>query len=152
MHKCARPGCIEIATSWCSVCLRDQYCSGDCQKADWKGHKLICKTLKTLSKQRQPYREVVQVIVQLCDAPEKSRQDVRIFKHIISYAIFQFGDRIPEKFYRERDNGDRISNWEVEMEIFARLYYCLSERYSGDKSLSRKIQDDIILPYQEKSA
>ncbi len=30
----------------CSVCLVTRYCSRECQKFDWKVHKLACKTIK----------------------------------------------------------------------------------------------------------
>jgi hypothetical protein len=51
MAGCARPGCYELGLSRYSICLREPYCSADCQKGDWKSHKLICETLKKLSHQ-----------------------------------------------------------------------------------------------------
>jgi hypothetical protein len=47
--------------------LREPYCSGDCQKGDWKFHKSICKILKKLSHQLQPYHEVLRVIEEILE-------------------------------------------------------------------------------------
>jgi hypothetical protein len=53
-HQCARPNCYIIANSSCSSCNKDYYCSVDCQKMDWKVHKLICPILQKLSDKLQP--------------------------------------------------------------------------------------------------
>ena len=44
---CALCGVNSTTTklSNCSACNRAQYCSGDCQRADWKEHKPICKLI-----------------------------------------------------------------------------------------------------------
>jgi hypothetical protein len=117
MFQCARPGCNQIGMSRCSTCLREAYCSGDCQEVDWKAHKLICKTLKKLSNQLQPYRDVVNMIDEILKAPEKIGWNLRLLNHALSYALFQFGDRVEGKSYRERGNGDQISDWIVYIEI-----------------------------------
>lgn len=105
MCECARPSCIKIGNSKCSTCLREAYCSGDCQKSDWKAHKLMCKTSKKLSNQLLPYREVVQVSHEIVTVP-KNANDTRVLSHVLSYAEFQFGDRVVGKSYRERRNGE----------------------------------------------
>lgn len=38
--------CGEDAYKICSACKCAKYCSIDCQRADWTGHKLVCKELK----------------------------------------------------------------------------------------------------------
>jgi len=44
---CALCGVDSTTTklSNCSACNRAQYCSGECQRADWKKHKPICKLI-----------------------------------------------------------------------------------------------------------
>ncbi|KAH9830368.1 uncharacterized protein C8Q71DRAFT_862658 [Rhodofomes roseus] len=39
---CARRVCDERATARCSKCGQAQYCGQDCQKKDWKEHKIMC--------------------------------------------------------------------------------------------------------------
>jgi hypothetical protein len=65
MSKCARPGCCELGLNRCSICLREPYCSADCQKEDWKLRRQICKVLKKLSHQFQPYQDVVRIIQEI---------------------------------------------------------------------------------------
>lgn len=38
----------------CSTCHSSSYCSTECQKTDWPAHKLLCKTVKTLSPRPDP--------------------------------------------------------------------------------------------------
>lgn len=44
---CAAPGCEEVGSRTCARCLRSWYCSPECQKADWKAHKPLCKLAAT---------------------------------------------------------------------------------------------------------
>lgn len=41
--KCGLPSCEKRSTKHCSKCRRARYCSRDCQKADYKKHKKVCK-------------------------------------------------------------------------------------------------------------
>jgi hypothetical protein len=123
----------------CSVCLREPYCSGNCQKGDWKAHKLICKILKKLSLQHEPY----QTAIDLSDDtkteiyPLKNELKIRVLEHLISYTEHQFGDRVPGSEYRERGNGvqiDYISNYEVEIYYLADFYSTLTDIYQSNGS------------------
>ena len=80
--------------------------------------------MKKLSFQLQPYHEVVRVIEEIREElSSKKKEEVRVLGHLISYALFQFGDRILGKAYRERAfNGERIDNWRVEIGILVSLY------------------------------
>jgi tetratricopeptide (TPR) repeat protein len=112
---------------------------------------LICKTLKKLSLQLQPYQEVARVIEEtLQERPNKIQLDIRVFGHLISYAENQFGDRVSGKAYRERGNGDRINNWKVEIEIMIPIYCGLVNVYSTDESLSVIDSDNFKFPCYEK--
>jgi hypothetical protein len=96
MSECARPGCLQSGINRCSICLREPYCSGNCQKADWKAHKSICKTLKKLLYQLQPYLETVQLIEEILDEDFKEVElKGRVLKLLVSYAEYQFGNRVP---------------------------------------------------------
>jgi hypothetical protein len=106
----------------------------------------MCKILKRLSNVLQPYREVVQIIGETLETPNNAR----VLKHLISYAEFQFGERIPDKVYRQRNNTERIENWTVEINSFICIYRNLNDVYSEDTSLSVIEHDNIILPNCEK--
>jgi tetratricopeptide (TPR) repeat protein len=69
---------------------------------------------------------------------------------LISYAEHQFGDRVPGKAYRERLNGDRIDNWNVEINIMIRVYCNLVGVYSSDKSLSMIDSQKFQFSYLER--
>jgi hypothetical protein len=150
MSKCAQPGCEKAGIHRCSTCLRELYCSGECQKVDWKSHKLICKSLKKLSHELQPYNEVTRIIDEMSNESQKKIDlDVRILNHLISYAEHQIGDRIPGKDYRERANGDRISTWNV-LGLFMNTYRRLNSVYDTDKSFSTIDSDNLRFPNLEK--
>jgi hypothetical protein len=130
--------------------LIEAYCSGECQKADWKAHKLICKTLKQLPKKLQSYNDVVQTINDILDAPEKIGMNVRVLNHALSYAFLQFGDRFEGKTYRERRNGDQISNWRVEMLTLQIMHYRVISICRCDLLLSTIFRDNMMIPHLEK--
>ena len=44
-QACAACGSAD-ATLRCSACKAARYCSKECQKAHWKGHKAVCKQLR----------------------------------------------------------------------------------------------------------
>lgn len=146
MSQCARPCCNKSAIHRCSVCLKEPYCSGECQKSDWKKHKLICKVLKRLPSNLQPYREVVQNI----EGIRSATKNVRVLHHLLSYAQFQFGNSIPGKSYRQRQNGERIDNFEVEIDIMILIYRNLVTIYVADTSLNSKDSHDILMVCYDK--
>jgi hypothetical protein len=139
MFKCARPGCDKEGINRCSICLREPYCSGECQKIDWKAHKLICKTLKKLSNNLERYSVAFRVIGDLCESETPNYFDeIRILRHLLLYAEFQFGDRVIGKEYRERDGGERIDNWNVEIIALISIHNGIITIYRNDKSLTSK--------------
>jgi hypothetical protein len=146
MSICACPGCYQISTNRCSACQKEPYCSSVCQKTDWKDHKKICKILKRLSNQLEPYDQVKQMIIETFNV-----KNSKVLEHAIIYAEFQFGNRLPGRDYRERQNGQKITNFEVEIAILFPLYSEIIDIYSGDISLSQLKQDNMMFPYVEKS-
>jgi tetratricopeptide (TPR) repeat protein len=152
MSVCGRPGCLNEGVSRCSICLREPYCSGDCQKGDWKFHKSTCKILKKLSHQLQPYHEVLGVIEEMREEISKKNKQLkfRVSGHLLSYANYQFGDRILGKCYRERGNGEHIYNWRVEIGALIPIHIDLISIYEEDESLSMMARDNLVFPYSEK--
>ena len=48
-NKCGNPGTLR-----CSKCKKVYYCSKECQKSDWKTHKLSCSTSQNDDKPTPP--------------------------------------------------------------------------------------------------
>jgi hypothetical protein len=102
--------------------------------------------LKKLSDQPQPYGSVVQIINETLE----TGKNVRLLGHLLSYAKIQFGNRILSKSYRERSNGDRISNWDVEIDIMYHIYRSFVGFYASNESMSMINQQNMAIPYLEK--
>jgi tetratricopeptide (TPR) repeat protein len=110
---------------------------------------LICKSLKNLSNKLEPYSHVLRIIQETLNAA-KNVSDIRILSHLLSYAEFQFGDRILGKAYRERENGERISNWEAEIGGFYHIHEKIIEIYKKGSSLSQIQCNSLVLPQNVK--
>jgi hypothetical protein len=53
---------------------------------------------------------------------------VRLLQHTAIFIERQFGKKVPGKTAYERDNGDRLDNWDVEICTFVELYKKLVSR------------------------
>jgi hypothetical protein len=70
---------------------------------------------------------------------------------LLSFAEHQFGKGVPGKHHRERENGECISNWQVEIDILNKIIRKMCDIYQEDNSLSSIIQNDMAYPYLERS-
>ena len=68
VFTCSNPGCDKVGVKTCSRCLRSWYCSGECQKADWKDHKPQCKLAAT-----ELVRVCIKYDTEACNAVRRSR-------------------------------------------------------------------------------
>jgi hypothetical protein len=141
--------CHIAAKSSCSGCGREKYCGSACQKLDWKKHKSMCPILKKLSNTLQPYDEVEKVIQEILESNKGG--DARILEHLLSYAEYQFGRPITWKNYRERADGQRITNWNVDMWNLLQISNKMGDLYATDSSLSTIICYINMLPHLERS-
>jgi hypothetical protein len=105
--------------------------------------------LKKLTIKLQPYYEVTQLIDQILES--KKGNDCRVLEHLLSFAEHQFGKEVTGNHYREREDGERISNWKVDIEILYRIIQRLANYYRNDCSLSTIVRDDMCFPYLERS-
>jgi tetratricopeptide (TPR) repeat protein len=110
----------------------------------------MCPTLKKLSNRLQPYRDVKRLINEIL-MDSKNGSKTRTVEHLLSFAGHQFGKGVTGKHYRERGDGERISNWEVEIEILHQIIRPLCDIYQQDNSLSTIIQNDMKFPNLEQS-
>jgi tetratricopeptide (TPR) repeat protein len=149
MSLCARPNCQTAAKSSCSGCGREQYCGSACQKLDWKVHKLICPILKRLPNKQQSYKEAVRIINEIRSSNKGN--DVRVLGHLLSYADYQFGQPVTGRDYRERSDGQRITNLQVDIYILLHISNQIVNVYSADLSLGTIIRDNKIHSHLERS-
>jgi hypothetical protein len=109
----------------------------------------MCPILKKLKVELQPYREVARLIIEILES--KKGNDCRVLEHLLSFADYQFGKEVIEKNYRERGDGERISNWNLDMNILNQIIMTLGISYEEDNSLSPMLQVNMKFPHLERS-
>jgi tetratricopeptide (TPR) repeat protein len=105
----------------------------------------MCPILKKLSNTLQPFHQVVEMIFEILKSPEK-RANARVLGHLLSYAENQFGNQVAGIHYRERQDGERIDNWTVDIVILYGIYEKLIACYTDGEHLGRM----IVFPLLEK--
>jgi hypothetical protein len=160
IQECGRPSCVEIATKKCSACNTETYCSPVCQKLDWKIHKSMCVHMKNPD-QLLPIDEVVKIILEHEKQTQRTSltetEKIRLMRYYLSFSIFQLGDRIEGKDYREGLNSNRVDNWRAELYLLGRPCYNLA--LAIDKEVARHVQyigykdikrlTETVIPYYE---
>jgi hypothetical protein len=109
----------------------------------------MCPILKQLSIKLQPFHEVVRIKGEVLTS--KKGKDCRVLEHLLSYLEYQFGEKVAGIDYRERGNGERINNWEVEVEILENIYSQLSDLHLQNHSMSMISRDKMSFPLLERS-
>jgi tetratricopeptide (TPR) repeat protein len=152
MSTCARPNCQIAAKSSCSGCGRKKYCGSVCQKQDWKAHKSICAILKKLPNKLQSYDETLETvrIIKQILASNKGI-DIRVLEHLLSYADNQFGQQVAGRDYCERIDGQRIDNWDVDINILLKINSRMTDFYLKNILHSPIIRDNKMFPHLERS-
>jgi hypothetical protein len=120
LEECALPDCNKKGKNACSGCVKEFYCSAECQKADWKAHKIACNLIKLMPVAVLPsFRDVCIVIdsvMKLTDAQIAklgSKKYVGLIDNSIKFVNHQAGKRVECKATYERANGDLIDAWVV---------------------------------------
>jgi hypothetical protein len=109
----------------------------------------MCPILKKLSTQRQAFHEVIRINYEILIS--KRGEDSRVLKHLLSYLEHQFGERVAGIDYCERRDGERISNWEVEVVILNNIYRRLGKLYLHNYSLSMMSSYEMGFAYLQRS-
>jgi tetratricopeptide (TPR) repeat protein len=109
----------------------------------------MCPILKKLSKNIQPFREVLPVIKEILASPKGN--DLRVLEHLLSYAEYQFGNQVLGIDYRERGDGERISNWKADIGILYDINNRIVDVLEEDVSLSNISRHNKLFPHVEKS-
>lgn len=130
--ECGNSSCGNEGKLVCSTCNRENYCCPDCQKKDWKVHKIMCKSMVD---KPVTFEVVYNMSIKMLDYARSDKGidfaeiAIRIMIHTLSFARHHFGDRIIGKSYHESVNGDRINNWRVEIEIIEKCSFAIGDRY-----------------------
>jgi hypothetical protein len=110
----------------------------------------MCPILKKLSNKLQSFDDAFQIITEILAS--KKGKDERVLEHLLSYADCQFGKGVTGKDYREREDGERISNFKVDLDILHEINHRLFRIYLvRSKSLTGKASNDMMFSYLERS-
>jgi hypothetical protein len=156
--ECARPSYDQLGTKGCSACPKEFYCSAECQKSDWKMHKITWPFIKVMSDVLLPFIEVATVIgkvrYQTDDQIAKlgRKNYVRLLHHVAKFAEYQYGKRVAGTSSYNRKNGSSVQNWEVEYNLLYNIYnsfthYDVIEDHGGDVIHYWK----QLMPYMQKA-
>ena len=129
-HICGLPGCNQPGTKGCSSCLNERYCNAECQKKDWKIHKIMCKIMKRKD-ELLPLKEAHSIRLKLSkqvELMERTENKLRLLECQYSFCEYQLKDRINDKPFRERHAKD-IKHYDIDVGIFCRLSFELGANY-----------------------
>jgi hypothetical protein len=76
---------------------------------------------------------------------------MRIIEHLLSYADYQFGQHVAGRDYRERPDGQRISNWNIDINILLPINRRITDIYATNPLLSTIVRGNKMYPYLERS-
>lgn len=114
--KCARLNCNEIGIKACTACFKESYCTVECQKADWKAHRPMCILIKLMPNTLVPFREICSISDKVCAPSSLGREKhIRLLELAALFVEHQFGKRVEGQSAYTRPDGDRLSNWGVEI-------------------------------------
>lgn len=114
--------------------------NAECQKKDWKIHKIVCHLIKRMPDTLLQYGHVWPVIKEELFIPEGdsvilvklgSKRYFKLLQHTAAFAEHQFGKRIAGKADYQRENGNCLDNWIVEISILSSIYIKLGEHISA---------------------
>jgi tetratricopeptide (TPR) repeat protein len=105
--------------------------------------------LKKLPNKLQSYNEAVAIINEIL-ASNKGNS-TRVLEHLLSYADYQFGQHVAGSKYRERSDGQRISNGNVDICILLKISRRIMNTYNANPSLSTMVRDNKLYPHLERS-
>jgi hypothetical protein len=105
--------------------------------------------LKKLPNKLQSYNEAVQTIDEILASSKGN--NVRVLEHLLSYADYQFGQHVAGSEYRERSDGQRIHNWNVDINILFEISTKILDIYIMNPLLSAIIRENKMFPHLDRS-
>jgi tetratricopeptide (TPR) repeat protein len=107
---CKRPNCTRLGTARCSACQIESYCSVECQRANWKDHKITCgKKLLSESELNSFVMDAMDEASRF-DPDDRTGRNISFLKGAVLYAEYQFGEQVPGECFRRLKNGVTFKN------------------------------------------
>jgi tetratricopeptide (TPR) repeat protein len=112
-HRCKRQTCKGAGTAHCSACQNEWYCSVDCQRSDWKSHKMNCgKKILPVLELGDSTRRAMDLAMKYEEAGETVKTTA-VYEKTLRFLEYQYGKHIPGTCYRQRKNGEMIKEWKL---------------------------------------
>jgi hypothetical protein len=131
--ECAKLDCYQLGTNSCSGCLRQYYCSTECQKSDWKMHKTLCRLIKLMPfDMLKPFYDVESIVIEVTEKAEEKIADsetqskimIILLQHAASFVENQFKNRIVGTHYL-RDTSERFVEditWQIKVNMLCVIH------------------------------
>jgi hypothetical protein len=148
---CAGHSCIKMGSKLCSSCNDESYCSPECQKLDWKIHKIICSKK---SGQLLPFEEAMSRFFKLVtESFGKSNENrLRILLYLHKFSEFQFESLMDKPgSSRRADDGDTSYDMVVDINILNWIYFQIGTAYQPITKNGTRSEWNTALSYYEKS-
>jgi hypothetical protein len=121
---CKQPNCTRIGSSHCSACQNVSYCSVECQRANWKDHKITCG--KELLSEGELLSFLIDVLdkASRLDLEDKRGKNISYLKSAVLFAEYQLGDQVRGECFRRLKNGVIFRNDWLLYDIRSMLIDC----------------------------
>jgi hypothetical protein len=154
MTLCKKSGCHNYGNNTCSKCLKNFYCSRQCQIDDWKFHKIICCYIKDSTKLLS-YSKLQAIASKILGSvfdnspsnniykPGFEKNDiVNILVFCVSYFEFQFDDIIKHNPSNMRGSTKELSYY-VDIKLLYLLYDLLGMLYYSELDSNNTINHSL---------
>jgi hypothetical protein len=81
----------------------------------------------------------------------KEGYNIRVIGLLLSYAEYQFGAEVKRKSYREREDGERMSNFDIDLRYLYRIHIGIIAACHQENSLNHVNRKAKIIGYLERS-
>ena len=105
---CSGLKCTGLGTKHCGACQSESYCSVECQRANWKYHKIACG--KKLLSGMELDAFLINKANKDLDLANREGRTIRWLEETILFVENQLRDQVPGEFYRRLKYGDIIKN------------------------------------------
>ena len=134
--------CLQDESKTCSRCHSEYYCSKECQKADWKNHKRICKQVVEAAKQVAVSSEHRRLEIANRRFFQEMNQKVRPSKYTIPPYHEEY-----KKVYAEREHYEYL--WLIGYQTAAPMLMTISTFFGWTWKTRLILLKDGVVMYPE---